>query len=86
MLRRCQIGLVILTLALFPAWSAESAPEPRWEAWFDGSTLRNWVPTDFETGGRVHVEPAFRDGRAAIILEKAPTLTGFNWEIGRAHV
>ena len=46
---------------------------------FDGSTLRNWVPTDFETGGRVHVEPAFRDGRAAIILEKAPTLTGFNW-------
>lgn len=78
-MRASRVLLGVLGLMFAFARAAESAPEPKWEAWFDGATLRNWTPTDFETGGRVHIEPAFRDGRAAIILEKAPTLTGFNW-------
>jgi hypothetical protein len=79
MFGRVLFGVALLAVPALAAPPAAAAPEPKWEAWFDGATLRNWTPTDFETGGRVAVEPRFRDGRAAIVLEKAPTLTGINW-------
>jgi hypothetical protein len=66
---RIFVVLMVLALAVSSARAA-SDEAPKWEAWFDGTTLRNWTPTDFESGGRVHVEPGFRDGRAAIVLEK----------------
>lgn len=52
------------------------------QALFDGKTLAGWVRTDFEGDHDVRVEPAFRDGRGAIVLEPGTTLSGITWRDG----
>jgi hypothetical protein len=50
-----------------------------WKSLFDGKTLNGWTRTDFGGGGEVHVEPAFRGGPAAIVVDMGASLSGFNW-------
>ncbi len=54
------------------------------KALFDGATLAGWKPSAFDTQRAVKVEPAFRDGRAAIVLEKSEYLSGLTWVDGAA--
>ena len=43
---------------------------------FDGKTLAGWVKSGFEGEGDVKVANPFREGRAAIVIEKGTTLSG----------
>ncbi|MBI5692569.1 MAG: DUF1080 domain-containing protein [Verrucomicrobia bacterium] len=46
---------------------------------FDGETLAGWKPSAFDSQAAVRVENPFRDGTAAIILEKSAHLSGITW-------
>ncbi len=50
-----------------------------WRPLFDGRSLAGWKPTDFAGGGEVTVEPGFRGGPPAIVVQAGATLSGFNW-------
>lgn len=86
---RVSLGLVIVGLGfarLFapPAIAAErkSGREGEWKSLFDGRTLAGWASSGFEGEGAVKVEPSFRGGAGAIILEKGVTLSGVTWTRG----
>jgi hypothetical protein len=51
----------------------------RWENLFDGQTLTGWKQSGFEGEGNVGIMNPFKDGRAAIIIEKGTTLSGITW-------
>src|SRR3954470_4351793 len=46
---------------------------------FDGATLAGWKPSGFDDAGEAKVEPQFRDGRAAIVIESGAYLSGISW-------
>ncbi len=49
---------------------------------FDERTLSGWAQSGFEGEGAVAVDPAFREGRAAIVIEAGTTLSGITWTRG----
>lgn len=71
------LGLAVAALALSAAAGAEKS-----RALFDGRSLAGWVQSGFEGEGNVRVVNPFRDGRAAIVLEKGTTLSGITWTRG----
>jgi hypothetical protein len=46
---------------------------------FDGASLAGWKVTDFFGGGKAHVEPNYRGGPAAIVVEAGTSLSGITW-------
>jgi hypothetical protein len=52
---------------------------PGWQELFDGKTLAGWRQSGFEGETTVRVVDPFSGGRAAIVLEKATTLSGITW-------
>ncbi|HLJ54853.1 MAG TPA: DUF1080 domain-containing protein [Chthonomonadaceae bacterium] len=46
---------------------------------FDGATLAGWKPTDFRGAGAVRVDPRFRGGTPAIVVDAGSALTGITW-------
>jgi hypothetical protein len=54
------------------------ADDGRWIALFDGRSLDGWRRTDFAGAGGVRVEPSFRGGPPAIVIEAGVPLTGIN--------
>jgi hypothetical protein len=60
--------------------SNTTRPDPyAWKSLFDGKSLEGWTRTNFARGGKVHVEPKFRGGDAAIVVDAGGSLSGFNW-------
>ena len=76
-LKRLRVVAAVLALAVV-AWAADG------RVLFDGRTLAGWVPSGFEGEGVVRVVSPFRDGGAAIVLEKGTTLSGVTWTRGAA--
>ena len=66
--------------------AAASATSPaaagEWLELFDGKTLAGWMRSEFEGENNVKVQAPFRDGRAAIVIEKGTTLAGITWTRG----
>jgi hypothetical protein len=50
-----------------------------WRNLFDGKSLSGWTSTKYARGGKVHIDPKFRDGDAAIVVDAGGALSGFNW-------
>ena len=50
-----------------------------WKSLFDGASLAGWKVTDFFGGGKAHVEPNYRGGPAAIVVEAGTSLSGITW-------
>jgi hypothetical protein len=50
-----------------------------WKPLFDGSSLAGWKPTNFSGAGKVHVDPHFRNGPAAIVVDAGAQLSGITW-------
>ena len=74
---------LIVALATYAAVTAADAREAAdWKPLFDGKSLAGWAQSGFEAEGGVKVVPAFRDGRAAIVIEAGTTLSGFTWTRG----
>lgn len=61
------------------ARQAAQPPKAEWIQLFDGKSLAGWKQTDFTGGAPVHVDPGFRGGDAAIVVDNGSTLSGFNW-------
>lgn len=61
---------------------ARAATNENWRSLFDGKSLGGWVPTAFEGVNGARVEPAFREGRGAIVIAKGTTLSGITWTRG----
>ncbi len=70
------VGLVSASVGL------RAAEQTR--ALFDGATLAGWKPSAFDSQKEVKVEKAFRDGQAAIVLDKSDYLSGISWADGAA--
>lgn len=63
-----------------PTAAKPPAPEEGgWNSLFDGVSLAGWKRTDFSGGGKVHVEPNFRNGPSAILVDAGAALSGLNW-------
>lgn len=92
--RACPVLLALLTALSLPtlgmgdqgpAGHAPAAPPPGapdaegWKPLFDGKSLAGWKRTEFAGGGEVRVEPAFRGGPPAVVVDKGTLLSGFNW-------
>ncbi len=58
--------------------------EPKWQELFDGKTLAGWAEPGFEGKTAVKIEPSFKDGRAAIVIEAGTTLSGVTSTLGSA--
>jgi hypothetical protein len=54
----------------------------RVETLFDGKSLAGWAESGFEGEARVKVQPGFRDGRAAIVIDSGSPLSGITWRDG----
>jgi thiamine biosynthesis lipoprotein len=50
-----------------------------WKPLFDGKSLAGWKATDFAGGGEVRVDPNFRGGPPAIVVDAGARLSGLNW-------
>lgn len=61
------------------AAGAQTNSGERWQSLFDGKSLSGWLRTEFEGDHEVKVDPTFRDGRGAIVLEPGTTLSGITW-------
>lgn len=76
---------LFLVVALMAGGVAAGADVPKSadaKPLFDGLTLAGWAQSGFEGEGGVNVVPAFRDGRAAIVIEAGTTLSGITWTRG----
>lgn len=78
------LGLGPVPLANAATAEKRVAPAGAEEKLFDGRTLSGWAPSGFEGEGNVKVDPAFKDSRGAIIIEKGTTLSGITWIRGGA--
>lgn len=82
--RRARLGAcaavwwVMSSAAALPGFAAQEG----WRELFDGKTLAGWRSSGFEAEGAVKVQPAFRDGRGAIVIEQGLTLSGISWTRG----
>ncbi len=83
MLRSTLLRAALLTPVLFltaaSLSAAEATPPPAERSLFDGKSLGGWKPSAFDSQAAVKVEPTFRDGPAAIILERSAHLSGITW-------
>jgi len=62
------------------AGSAAANPDAEgWKSLFDGKSLTGWTKTNYRRGAAVHVDPKFRGGDAAILVDAGGSLSGFNW-------
>jgi len=61
------------------ALTVKVVTEPAWTSLFDGTTMGGWKRTDFFGGGKVHIDPTFRGGPAAIIVDAGSALSGITW-------
>ena len=50
-----------------------------WKPLFDGASLAGWKRSDFIGGGKAHVEPHFRGGPAALVVDAGSSLSGITW-------
>lgn len=78
------VGMISRTVCLIAllAGMATAAPtEKEWKSLFDGKSLGGWVRTNFAAGANVRVDPKFRGGDPAIVVEMGDTLNGFNWKV-----
>jgi hypothetical protein len=64
---------------LIVAGVARAADSTGWKSLFDGTSLAGWKDSEFDGGGKVHVENSFRDSGPAIVLETGAYLTGITW-------
>ena len=72
-----------LAAALLLAAGCAPSPDPAgWRPLFDGRSLAGWVPSGFDAEGAVRVEPDFRGGGPAILLQRGTTATGITWTRG----
>jgi hypothetical protein len=72
-----------LAAALLLAAGCTPSPDPAgWSPLFDGRSLAGWVPSGFDAEGAVRVEPDFRGGGPAILLQRGTTATGITWTRG----
>jgi hypothetical protein len=72
-------------MLLIAGWWVGLAAGRAAEAWtplFDGKALGGWAASGFEAGGAVKMEPAFRGGPGAIVIEAGLTLSGVTWQRG----
>ena len=59
---------------------AASKPDPyAWKNLFDGKSLTGWTQTKYARGAAVHLDPSFRGGAPAIVVDAGGSLSGFNW-------
>lgn len=74
-------GLAILALcsAAAPLPAASPAPAAGEISLFDGKSLAGWKPSAFDSQAAVKVEPEFREGEPAIVLERSLHLSGITW-------
>lgn len=70
-----------LVLALWLAGADKPAADAE-KNLFDERTLAGWAQSGFEGEGAVAVDPSFREGRAAIVIEAGTTLSGITWTRG----
>ena len=75
LLRLIRVGAAALTLAgrLTGADKPATGSEKNL---FDERSLAGWAQSGFEGEGAVAVDPSFREGRAAIVIEAGTTLSG----------
>lgn len=76
--------LLACCFALSALLCRAAAPGGETKNLFDGKSLAGWAQSGFEAEGAVSVVPAFRDGRAAIVIEAGTTLSGITWTRGGA--
>lgn len=70
---------------LMMAWCLGLAAGRAAEAWtslFDGKSAGGWAASGFEAGGAVKMEPKFRGGPGALVIEAGLTLSGVTWQRG----
>ncbi len=81
LLRLIRVGAAALTLAgrLTGADKPATGSEKNL---FDERSLAGWAQSGFEGEGAVAVDPSFREGRAAIVIEAGTTLSGITWTRG----
>lgn len=86
-------GLALALAAAQPAFSQDTAkpdaqkqPSPTdiskekgWKDLYDGKSLAGWKQTDYRGGGAVRIDPKFKDGPSAIVVDGGDYLSGFNW-------
>src|SRR5688572_28395679 len=76
--------LLLLVILVMAACGGKTERPGGWEMIFDGSSLEGWAPAGFEGGGEIKVDPAFRGGPGAIIIEPGMTLSGIRSTRGSA--
>ena len=74
--------LVVALVACVAISGADAPKSEEWKPLFDGKSFAGWAQSGFEAEGGVNVVPAFRDGRAAIVIEAGTTLSGITWTRG----
>ncbi|HLK60029.1 MAG TPA: DUF1080 domain-containing protein [Chthonomonadaceae bacterium] len=66
-------------LAQGRATGGATAETGNWKPLFDGKSLAGWKRTNFSGGGEAHVDPNFRGGPAAIVVDAGDPLSGITW-------
>lgn len=81
--RKSQLSALLLAAAtcLLPSLRAADATGSS-RSLFDGESLKGWKPSAFDSQAAVKVENPFREGAAAIILERSNHLSGITWVNG----
>lgn len=77
--RRQFAALLLASVTLLSHDLAAAEPTGSTRSLFDGESLKGWKPTAFDSQAAVKVENPFRDGTAAIILERSNYLSGITW-------
>ena len=72
-------GMPALAAAEANAGPKTTPAAPAEKSLFDGETLGGWKPSAFDSQAAVKVEHPFRDGLAAIVLERSTYLSGITW-------
>ncbi len=72
--------MVAAGCACCPIGGGNTKPVPiayaGWRSLFDGKSLFGWMETDFAGAGEVKVDPKFRGGAPAIVINAGSTLSG----------
>lgn len=74
-----KLDRIVKLIDAVEARHARAAEAANWRELFDGKTLAGWTRTEFAGGGGVRVEPDFRGGGPAIVVEAGDTLSGVTW-------
>jgi hypothetical protein len=77
--RRRLVTLLLATATLLAHGLAAAESTGSSRSLFDGESLKGWKPSAFDSQAAVKVENPFREGTAAIILERSNYLSGITW-------